>query len=142
MGKVKVVESFIGFVSHTIHSKFPQLPLESKSRQEKRWSAGELMQCWVEEVSFCHFSANSQFTSLIAIFARTKIAQMKNSPLKVLASFCSGYFADISGRDLDGCSDTNVAHLLPMGSCGPGRLTEVSNVNQPGKACLKMDDKI
>ena len=84
VGKVKVVESFIGFVSHTSHSKFPQLPLESKSRHEKRWSAGELMQCWVEEVSFSHFSANSQFTSLIVIFARTKIAQMKNSRVSAL----------------------------------------------------------
>ena len=47
--------------------------------------------------------------------------------IKVWPCFCSGYFADISGEDLAGRADTNVAHLRPMGCCGPGRLNRPSN---------------
>ena len=103
--KVKVVESFIGFVSHTIHSKFPRLPLESKSRQEKRWSARELMgREGTIQPFFCQFTVH---------IPNCHLCKNKNCTDEKQPSFCSGYFADISGRDLDGCSDTNVAISSP-----------------------------
>ena len=102
-GRLKLSQSCIGFISHTAHSNFSNLSSELRNVTEQNcrptfYSKKERKLCFLQN---------------ILTWCTINLARMKNGPFKNLASFRSGYFADISGGDLDGCSDTNVAISSP-----------------------------